>query len=64
MLRLQGLSASKVAMMASVNRSTLACVVSGNRGVSIPIAHRIAAAVDCRPETLFPSLRALKESAA
>ena len=55
-LRLQGLSLTQVAERADVTRSTLSALVNGHHGASVPMTHRIAAAVECHPETLFPTM--------
>jgi plasmid maintenance system antidote protein VapI len=56
LLRLKGLSLTEVADKAEVPRSTLSSLLGGHHRASVPMAHRIAAAVDCHPETLFPTL--------
>jgi transcriptional regulator with XRE-family HTH domain len=56
MLRLTGLSLTQVAERAEVARPTLSTLLGGRHGASVPMAHRIAAAVGCHPQTLFPTL--------
>ena len=63
-LRLQGLSLTQVADMAEVPRPTLSSLLGGHHKASVPTAHRIAKAVDCNPQTLFPTLSAVQEKAA
>lgn len=55
-LRLSGLDLPRVADLADVPPSTLRTITNGHRNASIPMAHKLAAAVGCRPETLFPAL--------
>lgn len=57
-LRLTGRSLTQVADLADVPRPTLSSLLGGHHKASVPMAHRIAAAVGCHPETLFPTLAA------
>lgn len=51
-----GLSVSDVADLADLPRSTISALLGGHSKAATPNAHRIAAAVGCRPGTLFPTL--------
>lgn len=51
-----GLSLTEVADLADLPRSTLSALLGGHSKAATPNAHRIAAAVGCRPATLFPTL--------
>ena len=55
-LRLTGTSLTQVAEMSEVPRPTLSSLLGGHHRASVPMAHRIASALGCRPETLFPGL--------
>lgn len=55
-LRLAGLSLTRVAELADIPRPTLSSLLGGHHRASVPMAHRIAGAVGVHPETLFPSL--------
>lgn len=55
-LRLSGLTLTEVAKLADVPRATLSSLLGGHHRASVPMAHRIATAIGCRPETLFPDL--------
>lgn len=55
-LRLSGLTLTRVAELAEVPRPTLSSLIGGHHKASVPMAHRIAKALGCRPETLFPDL--------
>lgn len=61
--RLQGVSQKKVADMAGLSPATLSCITTGRRRASVPLAYRIAEALDCHPQTLFPSLSRLHSEA-
>lgn len=64
LLALNGLSLTQVAERSDVPRPTLSSLLGGHHKASVPMAHRIAGAVGCRPGTLFPTLRpALAEKA-
>lgn len=63
-LRLTGLSLTQVAEMAEVPRPTLSSLLGGHHRASVPMAHRIASAVQVHPGTLFPSIAAPAEEAA
>ena len=56
MLEAKGLDLTTVAELSEVPRSTLSGLLGGHHNASVPMAHRIAAAVGCRPPTLFPGL--------
>lgn len=58
LLRLTGKSLTQVAALADVPRASLSALYIGHNGASIPTAHKIAAALDVHPATLFPTLRA------
>ncbi len=60
-LRLSGMSLTKVAERADLKRPTLSSLVSNHHWASVPMAHAIADAVGCHPETLFPTLRPITE---
>lgn len=55
-LRLSGLSLTRVAELADVPRPTLSSLVGGHHKASVTMAHQIARALGCDPVTLFPSL--------
>jgi plasmid maintenance system antidote protein VapI len=56
MLGCRGLTLTRVAALADVPRATLSSLLGGHHKASVPIAHRIAQALNCAPETLFPTL--------
>lgn len=56
-LRFNGLSISKVADLADIQRATISGLLGGHARASTPMAHRIADATGAHPETLFPTLR-------
>lgn len=60
-LRLTGKSLTQVAERADIPRPTLSSLLGGHHSASVPMAHRIAAALDVHPATLFPTLRAATE---
>lgn len=55
-LRLSGLNLPSVSARSEIPASTLRTLTNGLRNASIPMAHKLADAVGCRPETLFPDL--------
>lgn len=63
-LELAGVSLTQVADMAEIPRPTLSSLLGGHHKASVPMAHRIAKALGCRPGTLFPSMTASGRSAA
>lgn len=63
-LRLSGLTLTRVAELADVPRPTLSALLGGHNRASLPTAHKIASALGCHPETLFPGLRVETERAA
>lgn len=63
-LRLTGLSLTQVADRAEIARPTLSSLLGGHHAASVPMAHRIATAVGCHPETLFPTLMPMLEKVA
>jgi plasmid maintenance system antidote protein VapI len=63
LLRLTGLSLTQVAERAEVPRPTLSSLLGGHHKASVPMAHRIAAAIGCHPGTLFPTLAAAEVAA-
>ena len=61
LLEARGTNRSQVAIDAHIAVSTLSGLTrirkTGERvGASLPVAHRLAAALRCRPGTLFPDL--------
>jgi plasmid maintenance system antidote protein VapI len=56
MLRLTGLSLTQVADLAEIPRPTISGLYGGHHRASVPMAHRIATAIGCNPQTLFPTL--------
>jgi plasmid maintenance system antidote protein VapI len=56
-LRLSGLSLTLVADRAEIPRPTLSSLTHGHHAASVPMAHKLAKALDCHPITLFPTLR-------
>lgn len=56
MLRLRGYSLTEVAELAGVPRPTLSSLLGGHHCASVPTAHRIAGALECRVATLFPTI--------
>lgn len=64
MVRMSGTSLTQVANSSDIPRPTLSGVVSGNQRASVPMAHRIAAAIGCHVETLFPTLNASNDRSA
>lgn len=56
-LSLRGDSLTAVAERAGIPRATLSGLVGGHHGAATPIAHKLALALGCHPETLFPTLR-------
>lgn len=63
LLALKGLSLSQVADMANLPRPTLSSLLGGFHKASVPMAHKIATAVGCHPETLFPTLASREQVA-
>ena len=57
-LTLRGESLTSVAEHSGVPRATLSGLAGGFHRASVPVAHKIAAALGVNPETLFPTLRA------
>lgn len=57
-LKVRGLSLTDVSKRAEIPRPTLSSLLGGFHSASVPKAHRIAAALDCNPQTLFPTLGA------
>lgn len=64
MLRYSGLSLTQVAERAGIPRATVSSLLGGFHNASVPIAHKLAAAVGCHPETLFPTLQSSSFKAA
>lgn len=56
-LTLRGDSLTAVADRADIPRATLSGLVGGHARASVPVAHSIAMALGCNPETLFPTMR-------
>lgn len=63
-LRLTGLSLTQVSEMSEVPRPTLSSLLGGHHKASVPMAHRIATAIGCKPATLFPTINGASEQAA
>lgn len=55
-LRLAGLDLPGVAHISDVPQPTLRSLIGGHRKASVPMAYKIASAIGCRAETLFPDL--------
>lgn len=55
-LRLTGISVTRLAELADVPRSTISALQGQHHGASIDMAAKIARALDVKRETLFPSL--------
>lgn len=51
-----GLSLTEVADRADLPRSTVSALLGGYSRAATPNAHKIATAIGCRPQTLFPTL--------
>lgn len=62
-VRITGTSLTEVASRSEVPRPTLSAIYGGHNGASVPMAHKIASALDVHPATLFPSLRATNDEA-
>lgn len=56
-LTLKGLTLTEVAEIADVQRASISGIVGGHTRASVPMAHKIAAALGVSPETLFPAMR-------
>ena len=63
-LNFKGLTLTQAADMAGIQRATISGLAGGHARASVPMAHAIANAIGCHPETLFPTLRATYEEAA
>lgn len=57
-LRYSGLSITQVAERSEIPRATVSSLLGGFHRASVPNCHRLAQAMGCDPETLFPTLRA------
>lgn len=57
MLRYSGLSLTQAAERAEIPRATVSSLLGGHHRASVPMAHRLAGALNCHPETLFPTLQ-------
>lgn len=57
-LRFKGDTLTAVADRADIPRATVSGLVGGFHRASVPTAHKLANALGCDPETLFPTLRA------
>lgn len=55
-VRLSGTSLTKIATSSNIPRPTLSGLVSGIQRASVPLAYKVADAVGCHVETLFPTL--------
>lgn len=58
-LNIKGLTLTQAAELADIQRATLSGLSGGHARASVPMAHAIANAIGCHPETLFPTLRPL-----
>lgn len=58
LLRLTGISLTQVAERSGIPRPTLSSLLGGHHRASVPMAHKLAEALGCSPQTLFPTLRA------
>lgn len=58
LLRLSGLSLTQIAERSEIPRPTLSSLLGGHHRASVPMCHRLADAIGCHPQTLFPTLRA------
>lgn len=56
-LRLRGDSITAVADRSGIPRATLSGLAGGFHRASVPVAHQLAGALGCNPETLFPTMR-------
>lgn len=63
LLKIRGLTLTEVAERAEIPRPTLSSLLGGHHAASVPNCHRIAAALDCNPQTLFPTLGAAEVAA-
>lgn len=59
-----GLSLTEVAERAQIPRATLSVLLGGHSRASVPMTARLAAALNCQPGTLFPTLLPVFEEAA
>lgn len=57
LITLRGYSLTEVAARANIQRATLSAITNEHARASIPVAHALANALGCHPETLFPTLR-------
>lgn len=57
MVRLAGTSLTAVAERSEIPRATLSSLLGGHHRASVPMAHKLASALGCHPQTLFPTLR-------
>lgn len=64
LLRLTGLTQTRVAQLSEVPRATIASLQGGHHKAALPTAHKIAGALGVAPATLFPSLRKPRHEAA
>lgn len=55
-LRLTGLSLTRVSELADIPRVTLSSLAGGHHRASVTQAHQLANALSVYPETLFPTL--------
>lgn len=54
---LRGETITSVAERSGMPRATISGLVGGHHRASVPIAHKLASALGCNAETLFPTLR-------
>lgn len=55
----RGLSLTEIAERSGIPRPTVSSLLGGYHRASVPQAHRLAEALGCRPQTIFPSLNPL-----
>lgn len=56
MLKIRGLNITELHERTDIPRATISSLLGGHHSASVPTAHRIAAGLDCNPQTLFPTL--------
>lgn len=57
LVRIKGTNITQVAERAGVGSATISGLLHGHARASLPMAHKVAAALECHPETLFPTIR-------
>lgn len=58
-LTTKGITLTQAAESSGIQRATLSGLAGGHTRASVPMAHTIANAIGCHPETLFPTMRSL-----